>query len=300
MNDKFVNNVVSMLGDEGRKWLDEIPSIIAQYEEQWELKVLPPYKLTYNYVAPAERADGSNAVLKIGIPGDEGVLTEMRALRFFNGDGAVKLYETDETHNTMLLEKIVPGDMLVSLDDDTERVAILAEVIKKIDRQVPHHGEFPTIADWAKGFDRLRERNNGATGPFDKTLFEKAEAIYKSYVPNPLNDFLLHGDLHEENVLLSDRGWLAIDPKGIIGVPEFETAMFLNDPFSDMPNHPDLKALVTRRIEQLADALQYDKKIIRDWAFAQSMLSTLWVLEDHKQVSEVGMQNVRLLDEIRF
>lgn len=289
-----------MLGDKGQKWLDDIPSIIATYEDKWDLKVLPPYKLTYNYVAPAERADGSTAVLKIGIPGDEGVLHEMHALQVFDGNGAVQLYEVDEPNLTMLLEKVTPGDMLISLKDDTERVSILAEVIKKIDKPVHVPNNFPTIADWAKGFDRLRERNNGTSGPFDKNLFEKAEAIYKSYVPDIHKDYLLHGDLHEENVLLSDRGWLAIDPKGIIGIPEFETAMFLNDPFSDMPHENNHKEIVIRRIEQFADVLQFDKRIIRDWAFAQAMLSTVWVLEDHKEVSEVGLQNAKLLNEIRL
>lgn len=47
---------------------------------------------------------------------------------------------------------------------------------------------------------------------------------------------LLHGDLHHYNVL-SDvrRGWLAIDPKGVIGEVEYEAGAIFRNP-NEMPD----------------------------------------------------------------
>ena len=41
---------------------------------------------------------------------------------------------------------------------------------------------------------------------------------------------LVHGDLHHHNVLRSKRGWLAIDPKPMLGEPEYDVASFLWNP----------------------------------------------------------------------
>ncbi len=54
-----------------------------------------PYSpLSYNYVAPAVRADGTEVVLKLGIPSNE-FRTEIEALRFFDGHGAARLLDSD-------------------------------------------------------------------------------------------------------------------------------------------------------------------------------------------------------------
>ena len=45
-----------------------LPSLLSDYAQRWSLKLLPPFALSYHYVAPAIRADGSPAVLKAGVP----------------------------------------------------------------------------------------------------------------------------------------------------------------------------------------------------------------------------------------
>ena len=67
---------------------------------------MPPFaNLSYNYVAPAFRADGTAAVLKLGVP-QEGFLTEMEALRLYDGQGMVRLLEADNGLGAMLLEHL--------------------------------------------------------------------------------------------------------------------------------------------------------------------------------------------------
>jgi streptomycin 6-kinase len=46
--------------------------------------------------------------------------------------------------------------------------------------------------------------------------------------------FLLHGDLHHENILKNENGsYTVIDPKGVIGDPVFDLSRFILDEFRD-------------------------------------------------------------------
>src|SRR4051794_40878673 len=86
----FTRNVVGNWGEDGRRWLERLPRLIDDVARDWGLTVGSPYPLSFNYVAPARRADGSAGVLKLG-PASAGHLAmEAGALEFFGGHGAVE------------------------------------------------------------------------------------------------------------------------------------------------------------------------------------------------------------------
>jgi len=60
---------------------------------------------------------------------------------------------------------------------------------------------------------------NGGTGPLNSKLVERAEQSAKDFFAENHMPVLMHGDFHHFNVLSSERGWLVIDPKGVI-VPQ--------------------------------------------------------------------------------
>ena len=109
---------------------------------------------------------------------------------------------------------------------------------------------------------------------------------------------LLHGDLHHYNVLFdSTRGWLAIDPKGVVGEVEFEIGATLRNPFE----RPDLfvsPAIVERRLARLARRLNINLARALEWGFAQAVLSAIWSLEDGFTV-EADAPVLRLATAIR-
>jgi streptomycin 6-kinase len=76
---------------------------------------------------------------------------------------------------------------------------------------------------------------------------------------------LLHGDLHHCNVLFDDvRGWLAVDPKGVVGELEYGAA--LRYPYE----RPELFAepsIVRKRVERFASILNLDTTRVLSWAF---------------------------------
>lgn len=100
---------------------------------------------------------------------------------------------------------------------------------------------------------------------------------------------LLHGDLHHGNILAGTRKkWIAIDPKGVIGEPEYDVGAFLRNPMSILISNNDVEDLIKRRIDTISKMTGYDKERITQWGFSQAVLSAIWAFEDH----QAGWENV--------
>lgn len=282
MNKDFIQTVESS-GEAGKEWLAKIPGIITSSEKRWGLKVLPPFKLNYNYVAPAQREDGSRVVLKIGFTDDPEFKTEIEALGVFNGEGIAKLLEVDRENWAILIEQVTPGVPLSTIKDDAEATKILASVIKRLPKPLLENNGFITISDWMKAIPEYRAKHPGSSGPLSATLVEKAEKLFDELIATSEEPMLVHGDLHQDNILSSDRdGWLAIDPKGIAAERAYETAAMIRNPYEMMKDVPDIKDVLTRRITILSEELQLDPTRILKWALAQTVLSAVWNVESTK------------------
>ena len=271
----FARTIQEVFGERGAVWLDRLPATIANCERRWSLTVGPPFELSYNYVAPAMRADGTDVVLKLGVPNPE-LLSEIAALSLYDGCGIARLLESDAEQGIMLLERLKPGTPLVTLADDERMTAIAAQVMRQLWRPAPAEHTFPTVAGWAAGMQRLRAEFDGGTGPFSTRLVEQAETLFAELIASMGEPMLLHGDLHHWNILSAEREpWLAIDPKGLVGEAEYEVGALLRN--------PDLMPVqvLARRVDQLAEALGFDRDRIVAWGMAQGVLSAWWSYEDH-------------------
>jgi len=273
--DEFTARVTESWGQDGLDWLVRLPGIIAKYEGLWSLKVMQPFTLFYNYVAPAVRADGSAVVLKLGVPGKY-IVSEVEALQAYDGAACVRVLETDIDAGVMVIEPLTPGKQLWTLSDDEEATSIAADIIRRLRRPPPLDHEFQTVADWAAGLGRFRERFDGGVGPFPSHLFDKAEKLFAELIGSTGDPVLLHGDLHHDNILSAQReSWVAINPKGVVGEAEYEVEAYLRN---RLPAHP--KKTLARRVDQLAEALGFERERIVGWALAQAVLSAAWSLED--------------------
>jgi streptomycin 6-kinase len=91
---------------------------------------------------------------------------------------------------------------------------------------------------------------------------------------------LLHGDLQHYNVLFDNaRGWVAIDPKGVVGELEYEIGAILRNPVEQPEIFADPR-VIKRRLETLTSHLQLDYSRALRWSFAQAVLSAIWSVED--------------------
>lgn len=126
----------------------------------------------------------------------------------------------------------------------------------------------------------IKKRYNNSSGPIPQHFFNKAEQLFREYTSTEKDFVLLHGDLHQDNILLSQRGWLVIDPKGVVGPKEFETGAYLRNPYYDLGDKENMKELVTQRILQISQECGFNKETIKNWAFICAILSIIWMLED--------------------
>jgi streptomycin 6-kinase len=295
----LIRTTIEMRGAAGAGWLNRLPVLIAECEERWSLEVDSPFpELSFNYVAPALRADGTSAVLKLSFPEDPGFEKEAEALRVFSGRGAARLLELDRDRGVMLLERLDPGVPLTAVRDNEEATTIAANVLRRLWRPVPQDHPFPLVSDWARGFDRLRRSFGGGTGPMPAALVEEAEGLFAELLASQGEPVLLHGDLHHHNVLTAQREpWLAIDPKGVVGEPAYDTAALLHNPV-ELLERPRPGKVLERRIALLSEELGLDRERVRGWGVAQAVLAAYWGLEDSGSVWEEALVFAELLSAI--
>jgi streptomycin 6-kinase len=291
--ESFAQTITEVFGDGGRDWLARLPALLAHCEQRWSLTIHPPFELSYNYVAPATRADGTEVVLKVGVPDPE-VLTEIEALRLYAGRGIAQLLVADPEQGILLMERLMLGTPLAMLDDE-QATSIAGQVMRQLWRPVPEGHPFPTVANWAAGLKRLRDQFEGATGPFPAPLVEQAERLFDELIGSMGEPVLLHGDLHHDNILAAGRQpWLALDPKGIVGEREYEIGALLRNPDERFFTRP----ILARRVDQLAEELGFDRQRLLGWGMAQAVLSAWWGVEDHGSVWEGALYCAEVLAEL--
>jgi len=303
---EFIKNIHNSFDEQGVQFIKDLPRLVDASSLIWNLRdaqTVP--NLSYNYVAFARRADDVDVVLKIGVPNPE-LNSEMSALKLFNGDGACQLLGSDEERGFLLLERLNPGTMLAALTDDDERTNIAIDVMQKIWRplesdsgqQAVRLQSFIQLTDWFDALKKIRPHFNGGTGPFPKKLFEHVE----SFLPELFTDEnikLIHGDLHHFNILYSERGWLAIDPKGVIGPAEYEIGPLMINPWNSISDGGSFKAQTKRRVHILSERLGWEREIILKWITAHAVLSACWDMLPDGSGGEYSLWCAELFSEIK-
>jgi streptomycin 6-kinase len=280
----------TVFGEKGKMFLENLPDLIEDASTRWGLTDIQTVsKLSFHFVAFAKR-NNEDVILKLGIPSSEPeLISEMAALKLFNGNGACQLLECDEEHGFLLLERLRPGVMLSELEDDDERTHIAADVMQRMEstsllanlRELAPalQNKFIKLSDWFDALKRIRPHFNGGTGPFPKEVLERVE----SFLPELFSDKdvrLLHGDFHHFNILSSDRGWLVIDPKGVIGPVGYEVGPLMINPWDSISDGSMFKVRAERRVSILSERLGWEREKIIKWSTAHAVLSSWWSMED--------------------
>lgn len=276
----LARNVVENWAGKGSRWLAELPTLIDEIARDWELTVGAPFALSINWVAPVTRADGTPAVLKLGVPAVGHLRHEARALRAYDGRGAVRLLAEDEKRGALLLERAVPGVRAAALvpADDTAATAALIEVGRRLHHVPSKDHDFPQLSRERVAFTQHLVRYPH-DGPLPRRLVERAAELFDELCASAAEQVVLHGDLHQDNVLRSTReAWLAVDPFGLVGDPGFDCGAMLYNP-DPWRREDELLALVPARIEQLADGFGLPDERVVAWGFVMGMLSEVWTAQ---------------------
>ena len=251
--------------EDGRQWLQSLPELLAQCRDLFELDQLgdPFSGGNVSFVLPVKRL-GTDAVLKLQFP-DRECLFEADALRHWDGQGAIRLLDHAPGLNAMLLERCRPGRFLAD-DPDVDPLAVLSNLLKEL--LIPADTPFTHLSVEAAHWRRNLESDwENAGKPCERRLVDAALAAVSDLPKDETDQVLLHQDLHGHNVLSAERsGWLAIDPKPLVGDPAFSLSPIVR---SFEFGHTRPAALY--RLDRLSDELGLDRDRARYWTIAQTM-----------------------------
>ena len=264
-----------------------MPARLQEYARQWDVIVDEEVETGTSFIAFGTRG-GAGVVLKVSKARDEWHSGQILAA--FGGHGTVRVYE--HTGGAVLLERVEPGTSLSEIvfsGREGEAVDILAHVIREMTRAPLPESDAPSVEEWGVSFERYLQSDDQQ---IPRGLVTSAQSLYADLCASQKQPRLLHGDLHHYNVLLdARRGWLAIDPKGVVGELEYEIGAALRNPY-DRPELFTSPEIIQERVARFAPALNVDPTRVRAWGFSQAVLSAVWSVEDGEAVTP---EDARLL-----
>lgn len=245
-------------------WLGRLPNIIRTLERRWSLTLGAPFddeEVSCAWVAPAARAGGTSAVLKLGMPHMEAE-HEILGLRFWDGDPTVRLLEADEELGAMLLERCEPGTRLRGLPE-SEQDLVIAGLLRRLWRSPSASHRFRPLsaltAHWSN--ETLADIERWP----DTGLVREGLQLFRELPLTASTEVLLATDLHGGNVLRAQRQqWLVIDPKPFAGDPAYDVTQHLFNCSARLQADP------AGTIHRIADLAGVDRERVRLWTFARA------------------------------
>ncbi len=277
----FCDTITHLYPHKSQKWLADFPQLIRYCEQRWGITIHSHVPLSYHFVAPARKADGSELVVKFFVEPSE-LLHEQEALTALAGENTVKTVDSDAEKGILLLEKLSPGCPLSSLSTKQEAVLIAARLMKSLWRMPQSDSTIEETA--VKREKQLREYTQMYPSGIDflsSETLQHALAVFSELNRTSQQLFLLHGDLHHDNILQSGEAWKIIDPKGLIGEKEYEIIPFL---LNHLPK-TNVAETIDHRINIFVKELNVNKKRILLWGYAHSVLATCWLIEDRQDAA---------------
>lgn len=209
-------------------------------------------------------------VLKLLAPAETEEQRGALSLRYFDGHGAVRLLRHDQ--RAQLLE-YAAGDPLVTLverGEDERATRIIAGVLAQlhgVPRDAPYDGLVPLERWFGALFEQAAaDRQAGAA-----TIFMRGAAVAKRLLADARDVRALHGDIQHYNIRQSPRGWLAFDPKGLVGERTYDCANALCNPgFPDLVHN---EARLLTNAATLAETLALDPWRVLAFTYAWCSLN---------------------------
>jgi streptomycin 6-kinase len=217
------------------------------------------------------RHRGRPAMLKIAFETEEKAGHVL--MRWWDGEGAARVLAHDD--EALLLERADGGRSLAAMargEEDDEACRILCRAIAAL--HAPRLKPAPPLIPLVEWFAPLEP----AAARYGGILLRSAAAA-REMLSHQREIVPLHGDIHHDNVLdFGPRGWLAIDPKRLIGDRCFDYANILENPDHLIAADP---ARFARRVAIICEEAGLDRARLLQWSLAWSGLSAAWFLDDN-------------------
>jgi len=247
--------------------------------EAWTLIADTPTSHVYR----VRRSDGVSAIAKLLKPAGRHELPGFHFLGWRDGAGAVKLVDRREMAGLMEDAGSTTLGEYRRHNGEAEANAIIIGIVRGL-HSANVEAPPPKLVPLRRQFRALFEQAAKPDGSELSHLLRICAAVADALIDTQTDIRPLHGDLHHENIITGGkRGWLAIDPQGLIGDPAYEVANIFGNPRGIVLADPDL---ITARVRTFAPAIGcHEEKILR-FAIAHAGLSVSWSIEDGEALAE--------------
>lgn len=239
--------------------------------QQWDLHPEGEPIMTNTSKLLPVRYKQQPAMLKIALIEEEQRGGEL--MIWWHGQGAARILAHEK--NAFLMERAVGSKSLrdvVAQGEDNEASRIACGVVQQLHaagNTTPPPKLMP-LSTWFSSLEAAAAREGG--------VLIHALAAAQDLLSKPQENAILHGDIHHGNILdFGQRGWLAIDPKGLLGERGFDYAnLFCNPDYQTATTQGRLQ----NQVNTIAKAAQLERSRLLKWILAYAGLSAAWHLED--------------------
>lgn len=254
--------------------IDLVAASVAEWLDRWRLSIDGAvFETATSTLAPAHTATGHAVMLKVSHHDEERRGSALLAA--WAGRGAARVLEHDG--DAVLMERATGPRSLVHLStsgSDAAATSVLcatAAVLHEASGAVLDSAEPPALVPLRTWFRQLFAHADELT-PLHRRGAEFANAL----LDTERDVVALHGDLHHGNVLdfgERERGWLAIDPKGLLGERAFDYANLCCNPTHAFALEP---GRLEARVAAVTDAAGLERVRFARWLVAWCALSSTW------------------------
>lgn len=262
---------------------------------RWDL--IPDGKLLLTHTSqllPVRTAtQGTRCMLKVTKDTDE--QTGNALMTWWDGNGAAQVIAHE--NEAILLTRATGSASLATMSrmgQDSEACRILCATANRL--HSPSTRPLPRLTSLHEWFSSLKP----AAMKYGGILTYCAD-VSEELLSSPRDIVVLHGDLHHGNVLDFEKyGWLAIDPKGLIGERGFDFANIFTNPDLDnpIPRVATIPEIFKQRLRIVTETARLDRERLLNWIIAWCGLSTIWSLESN-EASSIALEVAALaIDEL--
>ncbi|EIM29105.1 APH(6)-I family aminoglycoside O-phosphotransferase [Microvirga lotononidis] len=251
-----------------------LPLNLEGFLEAWRLVAGGPLLTTRSsWVLPVLH-EGSPATLKVArIPDEQ---AGYRLMIWWDGQGAARILAS--MADALLMERATGTGNLALMawsGQDDEACRILCDTAARL--HALRRGSVPELQPLEAWFQPLFQlaREHAVLVPAAETA--------RQLLATPCAVGPLHGDLHHENVLdFGERGWLAIDPHGLLGERTFDYANIFTNPDLSDPSRPlaTSPGRLRARLDVVISATGIEPERLLHWIVAWTGLSAAWFIGD--------------------
>ncbi|UGV26148.1 APH(6)-I family aminoglycoside O-phosphotransferase [Rhodopseudomonas boonkerdii] len=271
-----------------------LPQEIDPYLRDWALVPDGPLITTRSSWVLPVLCQSEPATLKVARIPDEHAGYQL--MSWWNGQGAAKTIAA--SNGALLLERATGPRSLAHMarsGRDDEACRILCRTAEQL--HVRRSEPLPELYRLDIWFQPLFDLS-----PSHPVLAPAAEQA-RRLLADQRDIRPLHGDLHHDNVLdFGERGWLAIDPHGLVGERIFDFANIFTNP--DLADPTQQVATLPGRFEARLGIVTEETGIetvrLLEWIVAWTGLSAAWFIGDGDHAgAEIDLQVYALAQQLR-